>query len=211
MPAELPLDRNLLLAAVVCGLLACLAIPTFDAPVSKACLAGDVPGDVRKGLGLTEVFAHGVGVGFICLAFFALDSRKHLLPRLICLPLCTGLSGSLAKLVLARSRPNQLSAEDFPAAIETFQGFPGSFSSELQSMPSGHTAAAVGLAIALSRLYPRSRLLFAAFAGLAACQRIAFGAHFVSDTLAGAALAFGVASLLANRLFWDAGFDHGTN
>ena len=51
-------------------------------------------------------------------------------------------------------------------------------------------------------------IVMATFAVLATCQRIVAGAHYVSDTLAGAAIAFAVAALVADRLFWDAGFEH---
>jgi membrane-associated phospholipid phosphatase len=44
------------------------------------------------------------------------------------------------------------------------------------------------LALALSALYPRGRLLFLALALCSACQRIEEGAHHPSDILAGAAV-----------------------
>jgi membrane-associated phospholipid phosphatase len=62
-----------------------------------------------------------------------------------------------------------------------------------QSFPSGHTAAAVGLALGLCWVYPKGRLLFPLLAMLVACERINDGAHFLSDTLCGAA----VSSLVA--------------
>jgi membrane-associated phospholipid phosphatase len=75
---------------------------------------------------------------------------------------------------------------------------------ELQSFPSGHTATAVGLALALSSLYPGGRRLFALLAVLAASQRVLFDAHFLSDTLVAAGIACFVAAFLRDRLFWDA-------
>ena len=62
-----------------------------------------------------------------------------------------------------------------------------------QSFPSAHTATAVGLAIALSWLYPRGRWMFATLALLVACQRIESGYHFASDTIFGAAVGLFIA------------------
>jgi membrane-associated phospholipid phosphatase len=67
---------------------------------------------------------------------------------------------------------------------------------QLQSFPSGHTAAAVGLAIGLAWLYPRGRWMFYAFALIAASQRWANRDHFVSDSCAGAAIATCVAAFV---------------
>ena len=66
----------------------------------------------------------------------------------------------------------------------------GQSKSLYQSFPSGHTATAVGLAVALACAYPRGRWFFAGMALLAACQRVGDGHHFLSDTLAGASVAF---------------------
>ena len=102
---------------------------------------------------------------------------------------------NLGKLVVARTRPNDF---DFAGGVwSTFGGWAPILTSgdlgealdhSVQSFPSGHTATAVGLAIGLSRLYPRGKWLFSFFAVLAGMQRIQVGVHYLSDTLAGAAL-----------------------
>jgi membrane-associated phospholipid phosphatase len=53
------------------------------------------------------------------------------------------------------------------------------------------------LAIVLSYYYPRGRWLFTIFAGLAMLQRLDAHAHYLSDVLAGAALAFLLAAIYA--------------
>jgi membrane-associated phospholipid phosphatase len=56
------------------------------------------------------------------------------------------------------------------------------------------------LALGLSALYPRGRLLFLTTAALVAAERVVFCAHYVSDVLAGAGLAWLVVSgLFRNR------------
>ena len=68
---------------------------------------------------------------------------------------------------------------------ETFTGVLPLFSvgSHERGTPSAHTSAAVCFAIALCWLYPRGKVAFVTLATLAATQRIAGGAHFLSDVL----------------------------
>jgi hypothetical protein len=205
MNAANPSKNRLLFFAASAAVLCLAAVGTVDVPAAAFCMRKDLPGDVEKSLNLAEVFAHGFGVALICIAFAALDARKRMLPRLICLPAVCGIAANVLKLAITRQRPYSFTAETLPHAADTFLGLPGSpHDHALQSFPSGHTATAVGLAIALSRLYPRASPLFICCAVLAACQRIAAGAHFVSDTLAGATVALLISAFLADRLFWDA-------
>lgn len=71
------------------------------------------------------------------------------------------------------------------------------------SMPSGDVCNAAALAMALTLLFPRYRLAFAAFAVLIALGRLVSERHYLSDVLAGAALgatgAYLVAAWLAGR------------
>ena len=114
-----------------------------------------------------------------------------------------GIIARAVKFLVTRERP--LTFESRAAASESFLGFPGTPGVwELQSFPSGHTATAVGLAFALSSLYPQGRYLFACLALLAAAQRVLFEAHYLSDTLAAAGIACFVTAALRDRLFWDA-------
>src|SRR5207248_2115420 len=59
-----------------------------------------------------------------------------------------------------------------------------------QSFPSGHTTAAVAFGLALAAVFPRGRRLFATLTALVALQRIECGAHYLSDTLFAASLAW---------------------
>lgn len=142
----------------------------------------------------SEFYAHGVGVSLILILVYSLDpARRRCLLRLGALSLGAGLVANLAKLGVARSRPYAADLSD--SALATFHGtFPTASAS--QSLPSGHTATAVGLAIGLSWLYPRGRWLFFAFAAVAASQRLANRDHFASDTFAGAAVACLVAAVV---------------
>ena len=56
------------------GILAVLTIPALalDLPIARLCADNGLPGDLRKGLNLMEAYAHGIGVGLICLTVFVL-------------------------------------------------------------------------------------------------------------------------------------------
>src|SRR4029078_10475841 len=108
------------------------------------------------------------------------------------------------KLFVARTRPHATHnlatvSYTFVAALPLLNiaALKDGYGHHVQSFPSAHAATAVGLAIALSHLYPRGRWLFAMFAALAMLQRLDAHAHYVSDILAGAALAFFIAAVYA--------------
>ena len=186
-----------------------------DLPVAQFCVQEGVPGTLRKFFDLSEVFGHGLGVPLIVLAVLVLDpgSPRRLVRLLVC-SLGAGLVCDLVKMSLGRTRPVEFSFEGdvwssflgwFPAA--TAGGFEKAFDSSMQSFPSAHTATAVGLAAALTHLYPRGRRLFALLALLVALQRITSGAHYVSDVLAGAALASAWAALWTDPRAWGRWFE----
>jgi membrane-associated phospholipid phosphatase len=66
---------------------------------------------------------------------------------------------------------------------------PPGWSSLYQSFPSGHAANLFAAALAAGMLLPAWRRPLLALAGLLALTRLAVGAHYASDLLAGAAVA----------------------
>jgi membrane-associated phospholipid phosphatase len=102
---------------------------------------------------------------------------------------------NILKLAVGRLRPRYFTADG--SYLDTFVGglpvvfgasVPHESGFQIQSFPSGHAATAVGLAIGLTWLYPRGRWLFVSVAVLAALQRIDVRAHYLSDTIAAAAV-----------------------
>jgi membrane-associated phospholipid phosphatase len=155
------------------------------------------PGDLRKSLALFEAFAHGIGVATILISVAVLDPlNRWQVPRLALCSYGAGVVNIAVKLLVGRMRPQEFWPDNFPDHVAaTFTGFApflfqsaSAFARGMQSFPSGHAATAAGLAAGLARLYPRGRYLFAALALFAMLQRIECGAHYPSDTLAGAAL-----------------------
>lgn len=167
-----------------------------DVPVAKFCARGGVPNSFDKLFSLAEVFAHGLGAACILLTAYVIDlERRRRMLRIAACVVSAGLSANLAKLVIGRMRPRMMIVDHiwdsfigwYPALM---RGKPlGGSSSGFQSFPSGHAVVATALAIGLSILYPRGRWLFAFFAVLAALQRVESCAHYLSDTVAGAAIA----------------------
>lgn len=182
--------RRFLVPAALC-LAAVMCLP-WDVQIAAWINSISVPGDLKKLLDLSEVYAHGYGVLAITITIAALDDRaRHCLIHVIAAAFGSGLTADLLKvLVVARVRPRGLTAGHGLSSLDTFsQWLPLlSVDSDLQSFPSAHTATACGLTVVLIRLYPRGWWLFSAFAVLAALQRILSSAHFVSDVLVGAAV-----------------------
>jgi len=67
------------------------------------------------------------------------------------------------------------------------------------SFPSSHAANALAFAWMLSRRWPRATLAFFAFAALVGISRLYLDRHYLSDVLAGFALAAGTATLILRR------------
>ncbi len=172
-------------------LAAAAAALAVDLPLAHWCVEGH---DIyRQGLirffSPAEAYGHGIGLIFVILAIYQLDPRRRwALVRLAAMTLGAGLMADVAKLAVLRTRPHEFNFQGgvwdtFGRWLPLWHGLSGQ-----QSMPSGHTALAVGLALGLAWLYPRGRWLFPGMAVLVACQRITGGAHYLSDTLVGASL-----------------------
>jgi lipid A 4'-phosphatase len=98
----------------------------------------------------------------------------------------SGLAVDLVKWVAGRARPKLLFSDG-----DYYFGWWGT-RSDFWSFPSGHTANAVAVALALSSIWPRCRAVAAIFAVLVAASRIIITAHYVSDVVMGAFLAFAI-------------------
>ena len=216
LPARIlaPLWHGPLLAVCLFAVLTPLAL-LIDLPVAKFCLAGKIPGDLQRVLAWSEVMAHGLGIAIIAATLCILDPlRRRSVPRMLAGAFGAGLLADMMKLMTARLRPRHLEFES--GVFDTFSGwmplvFPieghRPLDSRWLSFPSGHTAVAVAFAMMLSRIYPQGRWLFSLFALLATLQRIEAGAHYVSDTLAGATIGAMLALLVTESRLLGAWFD----
>ncbi len=189
------LARRLIGLALAFAVLGCLAL-TIDTLAGWVFLgeAGPIWHVLRKGLkrlvNPTESFANGLGIILILLALFAADvAHRRGLLRAVVVIFGAGILANVVKCCIGRTRPKILfdvDADQFTSGvIASFQGwlplwklgYPG------QSFPSGHTTAAVALAIVLCRRWPRGSWAFITLAIMAGLQRMAFGHHYPSDCL----------------------------
>lgn len=192
---DLRLGRLFAVAALLT--LAGLAALAVDVPVARWSARGWPLGDLRRVLIWSECFGHGVGVVLIVLGVYWLDpARRARLPRVLAVSLGAGIAADAVKMLVARTRPRAFDLGE--PVLHSFTGWfrLGLGGSDHQAFPSAHVAVAVGFALALAWLYPKARWMLAILAVLVACQRIEGRAHFLSDTLTGAALGFAAAAVL---------------
>ena len=191
------------ICAAFCGL--AFVVSFFDISIATFNRHGEIPGDLRRILHMSELFAHGTGVLLAASVVFVFANfKRQFIPRLVACALWPGLIVQAVKHLVQRIRPGKL-VPDFPeTANQTFYGTwlnSGELNRvyDLQAFPSGHTATVVGLAIGMSWLFPKGRLFFFTLAVLAAIQRISSGSHWASDVLVGAAIGFlGAGALTQN-------------
>jgi membrane-associated phospholipid phosphatase len=151
---------------------------------------------VHDFLGSFEPFGQPPAIIAVSLAVYLCGGRRRgAALRIAGSFLLASLAANFFKLCVARVRPVFFFKQHFDfggTVLDTFQGlFWGTAGGTAnQSFPSGHTTVAVAFSLALSAVFPRGRWLFATLAGLVALQRIECGAHYLSDTLFAASLAY---------------------
>lgn len=175
----------------------------LDARLSELIRSKELAGDLEKAVLLSEAFAHGSGVIVILLALYLCGVPRGKVLQILILSAGAGVTANLLKSLFTRVRPY---ARDALAVVENSTAFQemgsGSFwDASVRSFPSGHSATAVGFALALAYVFPRGRWLFLAVALVACYQRVYVGAHYPSDVLWGGAIA-GMWGLCCLRSKW---------
>lgn len=178
-------------------MLAAALAAAYDEWVCRFFVTTRLPSDLKRLIDLSEVMAHGLTVAIILLLVrqVALEVRP-IFWWLVACPIAGGLAANLIKLLVSRIRPYkywELSngadgiTQSFVQWLPILQ--PNYLNeSWRQSFPSGHTATAFSMAVALSWAFPRGRVFFFSLAALAGLQRIVSNSHWPSDVLAGAAI-----------------------
>lgn len=121
--------------------------------------------------------------------------RKRGTALLLLSPVAGGIAAELLKLLLRRLRPD---AEHFGYAFRAFSD--GLWSNRGMGLPSSHVLVAFAGAFALGRLFPRARWVFYALASGCAMTRVLANAHYLSDTVVAACVAWAVVALIDARV-----------
>ena len=200
---------RLLVVAAICAV-AGVAAFAIDLPVARWCRQEPppLPGDLLKFLDLAEAFAHGLGVAALVMTLLAADphfalplpgrppgARRNFL-RFVTVAVVGGLVVGLFKACFERTRPFAADLAALGSVFDTFgtPHFSLRRAARLMSFPSGHAAAAAGLAAALGWMYPHGRIAFAVLAAASAAQRVVASAHYPSDVCFGAAIGLAAAA-----------------
>jgi membrane-associated phospholipid phosphatase len=201
LPSDVPRTALRPWSAFALIVLMGLSALAVDLPLSRAMVVGQALRPLHYVLNSIEPFGQPPVAVAVALAVISCGGiRRGAGFRIVAGALAPGLIVDLLKLCVARVRPRHFN--DFHGVVfNTFNGaFPGTTAgSEMQSWPSGHTAVAVGFCLALSAIFPKGRWLFRVLAALVALQRIESGAHYLSDALFAAAIAFAVFAVVFGR------------
>ncbi|MCI4625175.1 MAG: phosphatase PAP2 family protein [Candidatus Magnetoovum sp. WYHC-5] len=128
---------------------------------------------------------------FIVLIGMRFNKDMYLLGRDVCISLLScGVIVQTIKHTIGRARPRitdsfELSGPGFKAGHDSF--------------PSGHTAGAFCIAYILAQRYPKYSVVFYVVAIFVGFERISDGAHFPSDTIAGAFIGIYIAKYILSR------------
>ncbi|MEQ8771151.1 MAG: phosphatase PAP2 family protein [Phycisphaerales bacterium] len=164
-------------------------------------------GDVVRELEALQQFGGVSSVVIVTLVVWLGDAgRRARLLDLLAAFVCTGVVVQVLKMIIGRPRPKfddpgmvlwpfgryPMPDADPPGVYHAWEVWED-ISSDLWSMPSSHTSAAVVLAVFVGVVYPKLRPLAIALAGIVAVARVLLGAHYPSDVLVGAGAGFLVA------------------
>ncbi|MDG1479323.1 MAG: phosphatase PAP2 family protein [Myxococcota bacterium] len=162
----------------------------LDAPALSTRTDGLSSSDGHRALRVAGFLPVWMAIG----TALALHTRRRAIG--VGLTLSAGLAGLLAeigKLLIRRGRPGEV-------AGYTFHRLPDDLSTAGLGMPSSHAAVAFGGAFLLARLYPRVAPVVVLWAVGCGLTRVLDGAHFLSDVVAAAGLAWLVSRAVAARL-----------
>jgi membrane-associated phospholipid phosphatase len=178
-----------------------------DGRVQHAVRAHPVKGDVRRELEAVQQYGAVASILIGCALIASLDpKRRRRLADWILAAALVALACLLAKMLIGRVRPNA-GAGDPWLFLGPFRGRPGTGAgadtfawqigargvSQLWSMPSSHTAAAVAMSLFLGHLYPRLKAFAVVMVVLVGIARVLTDAHYPSDVAVGALVGYLVA------------------
>lgn len=165
------------------GILALLSVLSYlivDQSLSAWIQPSSIPGDLKAVFNYLSAFGHGTGCLLAILLILNLDyGRRRGIWLVLGSTIIAGSVTSVVKVLVQRARPFYEATGADVTLNEALSN------NAMHSFPSGHTATAFSLALALCILYPRAQKLFLSLAAITAVQRIVSQNHYASDVFAG--------------------------
>lgn len=214
-PAPLPaIDwrSRVVVPLVAAGLFAVL-LRSFDGPAYEAVRSIGLSGDFRREIETLGQFGSfsTILIATILMLIFDPKRARRVLDWVFAAVVGSILFGGM-KVLLGRGRPKlgdpnlyagPTGAVTDPSDGQVLRAIEGA--AELQAMPSSHTTHAVIAAVFLMTMYPRLTVLVVPWAALVGYSRLALGAHWPTDVLVGACLAYPLAYICVTR-YWGVRF-----
>ena len=174
---------------ITIGLLALFAVGVMlDAPVSERAYHLRIFTGIHGVRAVLNLFGHAgttIALVGVLLIVYRAPRAAGLLAGTA---LVEGIIAHLIKWCVGRTRPWYAGSVGSPFNFHPFAGGPFGWvwDAGSPSFPSGHAGVAFVNAACLAFLFPRARIYFFGLAALAAMTRVMQGAHWPSDTVAGA-------------------------
>lgn len=214
-----PLTPRRIALVLACTVLLIIALLPLDAPAMRFMgrfLEGgrwEIKGDLKRELLFIQQWGDLVCILLVLAAVWLLDKARR--PRLwdaAAAIATTAVLIKVLKILIGRPRPVFHDPSFFCGPFRQYpltrEGVTDLYYpwqvwrpiwSDLWSMPSSHTAAAVCLSVILVRLYPRLAVLAVPLVLVVGACRMLFSAHYPTDVVAGLGLGFVAASLAMDR------------
>ena len=173
---------------------ACVVLMVLERRGLKTTLSLNMKGDVKRETRWLAQYGQSVCTGVAAVLVFQLDPRRQLRGKFALVMIGAVAAASvvamLVKRLVSRVRPGHENAGAFLGPSLKHANYKESF-------PSSHSASAVALSVTLATLYPDAAATFWVLAIACAVLRYILDAHWPSDVLAGIALGYAVATLVA--------------